>query len=119
MKKRFFIAAAAVSMLLAFAACSSSPAAKQVESVETEKIIVESETQTETETEVSEDVPEGMMRSYLTGELVPVEEGEKRPFAIMINNIQDALPQSGIIGFLEADLPRAELLKRTLRSVSG
>ena len=96
MKKRLLIAAAAVSMLLSFGACSSVPAAKQVESVETENITVESETQTETETEVSEDVPEGMMRSYLTGELIPVEEGQKRPFAIMINNIQDSLPQSGI-----------------------
>ncbi len=36
------------------------------------------------------------VRSYLTGKLVPESIGRTRPVAIMINNIQDALPQSGI-----------------------
>lgn len=39
---------------------------------------------------------EGMVRSILTGEWVPEEVGNRRPFAIMINNIEDADPQSGI-----------------------
>ncbi|MDO4623085.1 MAG: DUF3048 domain-containing protein [Eubacteriales bacterium] len=39
---------------------------------------------------------EGQMISYLTGESVDASIGTQRPFAIMINNIQDALPQSGI-----------------------
>ncbi len=36
------------------------------------------------------------VRSYLTGKLVPYSIGRTRPIAVMFNNIQDALPQSGI-----------------------
>lgn len=39
---------------------------------------------------------DGMMYSYLTGEPVSTEIGQKRPFAVMINNLQPAIPQSGI-----------------------
>ncbi len=49
--------------------------------------------QEEEETEV---FPEGQMRSYLTGEMISEEIGKKRPYAIMINNISESLPQSGI-----------------------
>jgi hypothetical protein len=38
----------------------------------------------------------GMVRSYLTGKLVPESIGRTRPIAVMLNNIYDALPQSGI-----------------------
>ena len=41
-------------------------------------------------------IPEGMVKSYLTGEYVPEEIGRKRPVAIMLNNIYGALPQCGI-----------------------
>lgn len=97
MKKRMMLVISAMSMIISTAACSAAPAAKRVEPVETE-LIVETETaaETETETQAPGEIPEGMMRSYLTGELVPVETGQKRPFAIMINNIQASLPQSGI-----------------------
>lgn len=37
-----------------------------------------------------------MVRSFLTGKNVPDTIGRKRPVAIMLNNIYDALPQSGI-----------------------
>lgn len=37
-----------------------------------------------------------MVRSYLTGKSVPASIGRVRPAAIMLNNIYDALPQSGI-----------------------
>jgi hypothetical protein len=37
-----------------------------------------------------------MVRSFLTGKLVPESIGRTRPVAIMLNNIYDALPQSGI-----------------------
>ena len=46
--------------------------------------------------EEKEDVPEGMVKSYLTGEFVPEEQGRRRPVAIMLNNIIDACPQYGI-----------------------
>lgn len=39
---------------------------------------------------------ETTMRSYLTGEVVDTEIGGKRPMAIMLNNISDALPQAGL-----------------------
>ena len=43
-----------------------------------------------------EQAPEGMVKSYLTGEFVPEEQGRRRPVAIMLNNIIDACPQYGI-----------------------
>ncbi len=97
MKKRILTIAVVLSMLISAAACSKPKAAAVVETeTQAPATVIVSETETESEAEMSEDIPAGMMRSYLTGELVPIEEGEKRPFAIMINNIQDALPQSGI-----------------------
>ncbi|MDY2938548.1 MAG: DUF3048 domain-containing protein [Fusicatenibacter sp.] len=42
------------------------------------------------------ELQEGMMYSYLTGEPVPEEIGHQRPIAVMLNNIYDACPQSGI-----------------------
>lgn len=41
-------------------------------------------------------IPAGMMVSYLTGELVEESVGQKRPFAVMINNHSDAVPHSGL-----------------------
>jgi len=41
-------------------------------------------------------LPDGQMYSYLTGEPISTETGTLRPFAIMINNLDAALPQSGI-----------------------
>lgn len=85
--------------VLGLAACGG----KKTETTETVPatiIIEETESETESETEPeTEDpyaVPEGMMHSYLTGEVVTEEVGTRRPYAIMINNIQASLPQSGI-----------------------
>lgn len=38
----------------------------------------------------------GMVRSFLTGKMVPESIGRQRPVSVMLNNIYDALPQSGI-----------------------
>ncbi len=38
----------------------------------------------------------GKIRSYLSGKLVDKSVGERRPVAIMLNNIKDALPMSGV-----------------------
>ncbi len=46
--------------------------------------------------EDEEEIPEGMVKSYLTGEHVPEAQGRRRPVAIMLNNIIDACPQYGI-----------------------
>lgn len=50
----------------------------------------------ETAAQPEENLPEGMCRSYLTGKLVSTEIGQKRPVAVMLNNIIDACPQAGI-----------------------
>ena len=36
------------------------------------------------------------VRSYLTGKMVPAEIGDRRPVAVMLNNIEDAMPMSGV-----------------------
>ena len=41
-------------------------------------------------------IPEGMVKSYLTGEYVKKEIGSRRPVAFMMSNSRDAVPQSGI-----------------------
>ena len=38
----------------------------------------------------------GMARSYLTGKYIKEKDAKLRPYAVMINNIQDAIPQYGI-----------------------
>ena len=48
------------------------------------------------------DLPAGKMYSYLTGEVVDEAYGKQRPFAVMINNLSPAVPQSS--------LPYADLL---------
>lgn len=50
----------------------------------------------ENHNEEPESTYEGMKRSYLMGEWIPEEEADKRPLAIMFNNIGIASPQSGI-----------------------
>lgn len=56
---------------------------------------------------------EGMARSILTGEWVDEDVAARRPLAIMINNIEDADPQSGIDrgelffeAYVESDITR-------------
>ena len=56
---------------------------------------------------------ENQMYSYLTGEPIDKEIGTRRPFAVMINNLDAAVPQSGIVNadilyemFVESDITR-------------
>lgn len=44
----------------------------------------------------TEPIPEGMAKSYLTGEYVSPEIGQRRPLAVMINNVKAAIPSSGL-----------------------
>ena len=39
---------------------------------------------------------DGMVQSDLTGEWVTPEENNKRPIAVMVNNVPEAMPQSGV-----------------------
>ena len=75
------------------AAVTEEPTPEPVEE-EPEEEPIEAETVEEEENPL----PEGMMYSLLTGEVVPWEYALKRPFAIMINNLNPAVPQSGIAG---------------------
>ncbi len=56
----------------------------------------EEPTPTPEPTPTEEPIPEGMMYSRLTGELIDKEIGQRRPFSVMINNVEAAIPQSGI-----------------------
>ena len=53
----------------------------------TAAVVVESEERVEVD---------GKIRSYLTGEMVDVEQANRRPLAIMMSNDKEALPQYGI-----------------------
>lgn len=95
MKYGMTVVCMAVGMMLAVTACGG----KKTESTETEAqtaVMIETQTETESETETEETLAAGEMYSYLTGEPVSESVGLKRPYAIMINNIQAGLPQSGI-----------------------
>ncbi len=50
----------------------------------------------EEEPEEAEPTHEGEAKSYLTGEWIDEELAKKRPFAVMIGNTADALPQFGV-----------------------
>ncbi|MBQ4068997.1 MAG: DUF3048 domain-containing protein [Lachnospiraceae bacterium] len=54
------------------------------------------ETTEETTTEPSDELPEGKVRSQLTGEIVDEKIGLRRPISVMLNNLQAAVPQAGI-----------------------
>lgn len=47
-------------------------------------------------TEPEPEVPEGMVRSQLTGEWIEEEKGLRRPISVMLNNLRPAVPQAGI-----------------------
>lgn len=62
---------------------------------DTEKFPDVSETEAETEAEAEETEPERIF-NYLNGKTTTIEERDRRPVAIMMNNIKNCLPQSGI-----------------------
>ena len=52
---------------------------------------------TEEETEPEERIAvDGRIKSYLTGEMVDVSQGDRRPIAVMMSNDRAAQPQYGI-----------------------
>lgn len=90
---------AVAALALGMAACKSRETVPIVQEITTTQKETEAVTTAETETEteaVTEESREGMMRSRLTGEWVAEEIGNRRPAAVMFNNIIDAVPQSGI-----------------------
>ena len=63
---------------------------------ETKATQASTEAETEAETKEASELPEGYMYSYVTGLPITVEQGGQRPVAIMLNNAEAAVPQSGI-----------------------
>lgn len=93
----FFIA---FSTALMIAGCGkdeepSKPAAVVDEEVKPEKSTEEEPVEKE-ETEEQDVAPAGKVQSNLTGEWIDKDLADQRPMAVMINNIIDAIPQSGI-----------------------
>ncbi|MGN0383316.1 MAG: DUF3048 domain-containing protein [Eubacterium sp.] len=66
------------------------------ETITTETEMLTTTAETTTEETTTADLHEGQAQSYLTGEWVNKKIANRRPYAIMINNINAALPQSGI-----------------------
>lgn len=91
MKRKILVLFMAVSMTALLFGCG-----KKEEEKPEEPVVVEEEPEEE-EPEVEEETaPEGMARSYLTGEWIDEEIASLRPYAVMIGNTSDALPQYGI-----------------------
>lgn len=61
-----------------------------------ETITIEPETEPETEEPGERIEIDGKIRSYLTGEMMPVAQANRRPLAIMMSNDKESLPQYGI-----------------------
>lgn len=83
-----------VGALLTACGNPSEPANETVTVQEETEQITEKETQPVTIT-IGES-NEGKIRSKLTGEWVEEEIGNRRPIAVMLNNIKEAVPQAGI-----------------------
>lgn len=110
MKKWGLLGVLSVSMLLS--GCGKRYTSVAVEPVATEspamvieqepetivfEVETESETPEEKETEPEERIEvDGMIRSYLTGQIVDVTKANRRPLAIMMSNDKESLPQYGI-----------------------
>lgn len=90
MKKRFYLLFAAV---LVFSSCG-----KKAEEVQKEPEIsaLSSVSEIEEKPQEEEESLEGLAQSPLTGEYIDEEKAVLRPFAVTINNLHKALPQSGI-----------------------
>lgn len=101
----------AVFLAMCLAGCARKAGSDQVILTETEPVVIiteaepvvlEEETVEETKPEPEFYEPwerpekDGMVRSYLTGEMVPAEQGKRRPLAIMMSNDKESLPQYGI-----------------------
>lgn len=110
MKKWGLLGVLSVSMLLSgcgkkYTSVAVEPVATELPAMvieqEPETIVLDVETAPETpeekETEPEERIEaDGMIRSYLTGQMVDVTKANRRPLAIMMSNDKESLPQYGI-----------------------
>lgn len=110
MKRWKLLAALSAGMLLW--GCQSKYAGVAVEPAATEPpvMVIEQEPETiefDIDVEIPPEIPEetepeeriekdGMIRSYLTGQMVDAAKGNRRPLAVMMSNDKESLPQYGI-----------------------
>lgn len=81
---------------LSLAGCGKAAAEPVIEEITTTQRQEETTTPIPETEPVTEESHEGQVRSRLTGEWVDEAVGNRRPVAVMLNNIIDAVPQSGI-----------------------
>lgn len=94
MKKRMVGLLLAVMVLTVAAGCGKKEEPEP--EVEVEEVTPTPTPEATPTPEPEPETPEGMARSYLTGEWIDKELAGKRPLAVMIGNTSDALPQYGI-----------------------
>ncbi len=83
--KKLFVTFGVLVLALGLMACGKK---KTEEVAQTPAPVTEAPTATpEVETQVVEEIPEGMVKSKLTGEWITEKVAEERPMAMMINNI--------------------------------
>ncbi len=95
MKKRILSAMVCTAMLcFTLAGCGGADESENTEG-DTSSVAMETDTATEEEEEV-EIGPDGMARSYLTGEWIDADLASQRPVAVMIENTSGSQPSYGI-----------------------
>ena len=100
------IVAMGLSLMLLFTGCGKTESSSQEQPVSSAEPSVVSEAEVSSSVvpepvalqaeEIDPNAPEGMAKSYLTGKYVDEAISRQRPVAVMLNNIKDACPQSGI-----------------------
>lgn len=94
MRNATIVMAVACACMLSVSGCKKKEKEPSEPSIHTSRDVTQEPEVTPSETE--NPLPEGMMESYLSGGLVTQEVGQRRPVAVMLNNIRDAVPQTGI-----------------------
>lgn len=91
--KRMKVALLALGLGIILSGCKKeAPVETEVETKQTVSTSVEtSKKEVETEAPIGDGV-----ESYLTGERIDEKQGRRRPIAVMLNNIKEAVPQAGI-----------------------
>lgn len=99
MKRKLMVWGMALALVAALSGCSSKKeeAPKPVEQPPKEtETVAEEPKQEPVAAEPQEVIPEGMARSYLSGQWIDEELAKKRPYAVMFGNARAAQPQYGI-----------------------
>jgi hypothetical protein len=117
--KKFFTYAAALTMSFLLIGCGNE-VDNPTGATQATQAVVEQTTAEQTTTAQNNTVAvnhEGLAQSVLTGEWIDPEIAARRPLAIMINNIEDADPQSGIDraeimyeAYVESDITRMMMI---------